>query len=111
MKRQVAEAVLNQVGLRDRFHHYPCQLSTGQQQRAAVARALANRPKLVLADEPTGNLGHRNAGQALALIRQACQENGAALLAVSHDREVLSQFESVQQFDQLTQLSEAGFSA
>ena len=76
-----------------------------------MARALANRPKLVLADEPTGNLGHRNAGQALALIRQACQENGAALLAVSHDREVLSQFESVQQFDQLTQLSEAGFSA
>ena len=111
MKRQFAEALLKQVGLRDRLHYYPCQLSTGQQQRAAVARALANRPRLVLADEPTGNLGHRNAGQALALIRQACQENGAALLAVSHDREVLSQFESVQQFDQLTQLSEAGFSA
>jgi len=104
VKRQ-SEALLKQVGLRDRLHYYPCQLWTGQQQRAAVARALANRPKLVLADEPTGNLDHRNAGRTLTLIRQACQENGAALLAVSHDREVLSQF------DQLTQLSEAGSSA
>ena len=91
--RAFAEALLRRVGLQDRLQHRPRQLSTGQQQRVAVARALANRPKLVLADEPTGNLDHRNAGEALALIREACAENGAALLLVSHDREVLGRFE------------------
>lgn len=95
MDREFARALLERVGLRDRLGHYPRQLSTGQQQRVAVARALANRPKLVLADEPTGNLDHRNAREALALIREACRENGAALLLVSHDREVLAGFEQV----------------
>jgi len=109
--REFAEALLTQVGLRDRLHYYPRQLSTGQQQRAALARALANRPKLMLADEPTGNLDHCNARRALALIRQACHENGAALLLVSHDREVLSQFEFVQPFGQLTHPSETRFCA
>jgi putative ABC transport system ATP-binding protein len=64
---------------------------------------MANRPKLVLADEPTGNLDHKNARESLALIREACHENGAALLLVSHDREVLGQFETVREFDQLNQ--------
>ena len=64
-------------------------MSVGQQQRVAVARALANNPKLMLADEPTGNLDFRNAQEALQLIRQTCKENGAALLLVSHDREAL----------------------
>jgi putative ABC transport system ATP-binding protein len=81
--------------LGDRLGHCPRQLSTGQQQRVAIARALANRPKLVLADEPTGNLDHANGRTALKLIRDACSENGAALLLVSHDREVLGQFETV----------------
>ena len=67
----------------------------------AVARALANRPRLVLADEPTGNLDQANGRETLRLIREACRENGAALLLVSHDREVLSQFETVQNFHQL----------
>ena len=93
--RAFAEALLRRVGLGDRLRHYPRQLSTGQQQRVAVARALANRPKLVLADEPTGNLDHVNGRAALKLIREACAENGAALLLVSHDREVLAQFETV----------------
>ena len=93
--RPFAEALLRRVGLGDRLRHYPRQLSTGQQQRVAVARALANRPKLVLADEPTGNLDHANAREALKLIREACAENGAALLLVSHDREVLAQFDTV----------------
>lgn len=92
--RARAESLLRRVGLGDRLGHYPRQLSTGQQQRVAVARALANRPKLVLADEPTGNLDHRSAGEALRLIREACAESGAALLLVSHDREVLSAFET-----------------
>ena len=93
--RVFAGALLKRVGLEDRLKHYPRQLSTGQQQRVAVARALANRPKLVLADEPTGNLDHANGLAALKLIREACAENGAALLLVSHDREVLGQFETV----------------
>lgn len=96
--RNFAQTLLKRVGLGDRLKHYPRQLSTGQQQRVAVARALANRPKLVLADEPTGNLDHANARQVLRLIRETCQENGAALLLVSHDREVLEQFESVHDF-------------
>jgi ABC-type lipoprotein export system ATPase subunit len=93
--RAFAEALLKRVGLGERLHHRPRQLSTGQQQRVAVARALANRPKLVLADEPTGNLDAANARAALKLIREACAENGAALLLVSHDPEVLGQFENV----------------
>lgn len=91
-------ALLQRVGLGERLHHFPRQLSTGQQQRVAVARALANRPKLVLADEPTGNLDARNSREALALIREVCRENGAALLLVSHDETVLAQFDHVQDF-------------
>lgn len=93
--REFAIALLKRVGLESRLKHFPRQLSTGQQQRVAVARALANRPKLVLADEPTGNLDAANARDALALIRDGCRENGAALLLVSHDREVLAKFERV----------------
>jgi putative ABC transport system ATP-binding protein len=102
--RAFARALLERVGLGQRLHHYPRQLSTGQQQRVSVARAMANRPKLVLADEPTGNLDHKSARESLALIREACKENGAALLLVSHDREVLGQFETVREFHQLNQL-------
>jgi ABC-type lipoprotein export system ATPase subunit len=97
-----AEHLLKRVGLGNHLHHRPRQLSTGQQQRAAVARALANKPKLVLADEPTGNLDHKNARESLALIREACNENGAALLLVSHDREVLAQFDHIQQLDRIS---------
>ena len=99
--RSFAEQLLRRVGLGDRLRHYPRQLSTGQQQRVAVARALANRPRLVLADEPTGNLDHANAREALKLIREACRENNAALLLVSHDRETLAGFESVIQLSEI----------
>ena len=102
-----AEALLRRVGLGDKHRHYPHQLSTGQQQRVAVARALANQPKLVLADEPTGNLDRRNAREALALIREVCRENNAALLLVSHDESVLATFESVQDFSVLNRASAA----
>jgi putative ABC transport system ATP-binding protein len=93
--RDRAEALLRRVGLGERLHHHPRQLSTGQQQRVAVARALASRPKLVLADEPTGNLDAANAREVLKLIRETCAENGAALLLVSHDREALAGFNPV----------------
>jgi putative ABC transport system ATP-binding protein len=93
-----AKEVLERMGLGHRLDHFPRQLSTGQQQRVAVARALANRPKLVLADEPTGNLDRKHSGEALSLIREVCRENGAALLLVSHDELVLGQFEKRQDF-------------
>jgi putative ABC transport system ATP-binding protein len=96
--RVQARATLKRVGLGDRLAHYPRQLSTGQQQRVAVARALVNRPKLVLADEPTGNLDRRNATEALALIRETCRETGAALLLVSHDETALAQFDQMKDF-------------
>jgi ABC-type lipoprotein export system ATPase subunit len=90
--RAHASQTLERVGLGHRLHHFPHQLSTGQQQRVAVARALSNRPKLVLADEPTGNLDRKHARESLALIREICTEVGAGLLLVSHDEEVLGQF-------------------
>jgi putative ABC transport system ATP-binding protein len=101
---KVASALLERVGLGTRLHHKPRQLSVGQQQRVAVARALANEPQLVLADEPTGNLDSRHAREALALIRDVCREHQAALLLVSHDQEVLSQFTRV---DELAHINRA----
>jgi putative ABC transport system ATP-binding protein len=106
--RARAEALLRRVGLGDKHRHYPRQLSTGQQQRVAVARALANQPKLVLADEPTGNLDRRNAREALALIREVCRESGAALLLVSHDERVLAQFEAMRDFAAMNRALAAG---
>jgi putative ABC transport system ATP-binding protein len=93
-----ARSLLERVGLGHRLQHLPRQLSTGQQQRVAVARALANRPGLVLADEPTGNLDRKHAHDALVLIREACREAGAALLLVSHDEHTLAQFDTVRDF-------------
>ncbi len=93
--REFAVSLLKRVGLQDKMNHLPRQLSTGQQQRVAVARALANRPKLVLADEPTGNLDARNSREVLSLIQETCRENNAALLLVSHDQAVLTTFEKV----------------
>jgi putative ABC transport system ATP-binding protein len=80
-----AAHLLNEVGLSQRLNYKPDKLSVGQQQRVAVARALANRPKIVLADEPTGALDPTNAQQVLDLIRKLCDEVKAALLLVSHD--------------------------
>jgi putative ABC transport system ATP-binding protein len=88
--RAWARHLLDRVGLASHADHRPAQLSTGQQQRIAVARALANRPKLVLADEPTASLDPANAQSALQLIRDLCRENQAALLLVSHDPATLA---------------------
>jgi putative ABC transport system ATP-binding protein len=106
--RARARWLLERVGLGDRFDYFPRQLSTGQQQRVAVARALANRPKLVLADEPTGNLDPANAAQALALIRELCSEQGSALLLVSHDPGVLAAFPRRESLATLNQASRKG---
>ena len=93
--RSAAESLLERVGLKKRINYYPRQMSVGQQQRVAVARALANHPRLVLADEPTGHLDHKRAMESLNLIKDICKEKGAALLLVSHDRDVLNSFKSV----------------
>ena len=83
--RAWATRLLDAVGLGDRLNHRPSQLSVGQQQRVAVARALANRPAIVYADEPTGALDPATARGTLGLIRRLCDEAGTALLLVTHD--------------------------
>ena len=96
-----ARRLLGEVGLSDRLNYKPQKLSVGQQQRVAVARALANRPKLVLADEPTGALDQRNAQQVLELIRNLCREVNASLLLVSHDLHIARQFPRVLSLSEL----------
>ena len=86
-----AKHLLVQVGLADRLDYRPAKLSVGQQQRVAVARALANRPQLVLADEPTGALDVNNAQQVLDLIRRLCSQVAAGLLLVTHDPNIARQ--------------------
>ena len=88
---QWARHLLKEVGLGERLNYKPAKLSVGQQQRVAVARALANRPKVVLADEPTGALDPKTAQQVLELIRKLCTEIGASLLLVSHDPKIVEQ--------------------
>lgn len=109
--RAAATRWLERVGLKDRLHYKPRQLSVGQQQRVAVARALANRPKLVLADEPTGNLDRRHAREALNLIRETCREAGAALLLVSHDREILAAFDTVEDLARINRAADTAGAA
>jgi putative ABC transport system ATP-binding protein len=92
---QWARHLLEEVGLADRLNYKPAKLSVGQQQRVAVARALANRPKLVLADEPTGALDATNAQQVLDLIRRLCSEVASSLLLVSHDLDIARQLPRV----------------
>lgn len=102
-----ARKMLERVGLSHRLQHFPRELSTGQQQRVAVARALANRPKLVIADEPTGNLDNRSTAEALDLIKETCRECGAALLLVSHDDATLARFDNVRDFSSINLMDNA----
>jgi ABC-type lipoprotein export system ATPase subunit len=91
-----ARELLERVGLGHRLNHRPAQLSVGEQQRVAVARALANRPKLLLADEPTANVDARHQQQIVELIKSTCQQEQVALLMVTHAGDVAGQFARVE---------------
>jgi putative ABC transport system ATP-binding protein len=83
-----ASGLLEEVGLTGRGHHYPSQLSGGEQQRVALARALANNPSIVLADEPTGNLDTTNGRHIMDLLRSVHAHRGTTLVLVTHDAEL-----------------------
>lgn len=94
-----ATHLLERVGLKHRMSHKPTMLSVGEQQRVAVARALANHPQLLLADEPTANVDTRNQQQVIDLLRQTCREENVTLLLVTHVPEVAQQFERVEHLE------------
>ena len=112
--RARAIELLDRVGLSGRLDHRPSMLSVGEQQRVAVARSLANAPKLMLADEPTASVDQANQKKVLDLIREACRENKISLLLVTHAPEVASAFDRVEtlsKFNQPGSVVPAGVSA
>ncbi len=98
--RARAQGLLERLGI-ERMHAAPEELSVGQQQRVAVARALACDPPLALADEPTASLDPEAGGAAMDLIQEVCRERGSALLCVSHDPALPARFERVMSLDEL----------
>jgi len=99
--RDRARQLLKRVGLADRLTHKPPMLSVGEQQRVAVARALANRPQLILADEPTANVDVGNQQQIIDLLRETCQEEHVALIIVTHAPEVAEQFGRIEYLEKI----------
>jgi len=87
-RRRQAQAMLERVGLGERSHHTPLQLSGGQQQRVAIARALATRPRIIFADEPTGNLDSETSRQVMDLFSQFNREEGITLVLVTHEADI-----------------------
>jgi len=102
--RERAKTLLKRVGLEHRLTHKPPMLSVGEQQRVAVARALANRPQLILADEPTANVDVGNQQQIIDLLRGTCQEEKVALILVTHAPEVAEQFARIEYLEQVNRV-------
>ncbi len=100
-----AKQLLERVGLGHRMTHKPTQLSVGEQQRVAVARALVNRPKVLLADEPTANVDAGHQQQVLDLIRETCGEENVALVLVTHSAEVAGQFDRVDRLEEINRVA------
>lgn len=96
-----AKDLMDRVGLSDRMNYLPSQLSVGQQQRVAVARALANKPRLLLADEPTANVDPANQDRIIELIQEVCRQESVAILMVTHSDEISKRFERVEHLEQL----------
>jgi putative ABC transport system ATP-binding protein len=94
LRRERATAALGRVGLGDRLHHHPSQLSGGQQQRVAIARALVNEPRVVLADEPTGNLDSRASDEMMALLAELAGD-GITIVLVTHEPDVAAHAQRV----------------
>ena len=94
--RAFAKSLLNHVGLSHRLNHRPPQMSVGEQQRVAVARALASKPRLMLADEPTANVDTANQQKVLELLRKECEDMRVSLLLVTHSPEAAAQFSRVE---------------
>jgi putative ABC transport system ATP-binding protein len=103
--RRRAMELLDRVKLSHRLGHRPPMLSVGEQQRVAVARALANQPKILLADEPTANVDAANQQQVIDLVRTTCRDEQVALLLVTHSTEVADQFERVEYLEQFNQVA------
>lgn len=93
--RARAMEFLDKVGLAERSHHYPAQLSGGEQQRIAIARAFSNRPAILFADEPTGNLDAETSGKIVELIFNLNQEAGTTLVLVTHDDELAARTQRI----------------
>ena len=102
-----ARQLLTRVGLDHRITHRPAMLSVGEQQRVAVARALANKPKLLLADEPTANVDAGHQQQVLDLLRETCREENVALVLVTHSPEVAGQFDRVAKLEEFNQVGKS----
>lgn len=94
-QRQWASQLLDQVGLSDKLGKFPHQLSMGEQQRVAAARAVINKPSLILADEPTASLDQDNGLLVLDMLRQFAKESGSILVVSTHDRQIMNQFERI----------------
>ena len=99
-----ASELLERVGLGHRLAHKPAALSVGEQQRVAVARALVNRPVLLLADEPTANIDPAHQQQVVDLLREACEAENVAMLLVTHAPEVSNQFDRVVQLEDVNRV-------
>ena len=93
--RARAMEFLDKVGLTERSHHYPAQLSGGEQQRVSIARAFSNRPSILFADEPTGNLDAETSGKIVDLIFELNQEAGTTLVLVTHDDELAARTQRI----------------